>query len=311
MFFRRPRLLPLFALSALVAVGLLAGCGKKKETSENPTALLKKAFAANVESGELKVKFGVDAQGSGKMSGPVSVTLDGPFKSRGKDKLPLLDWNISASGAGQSLSGGVVATEDNAYVKFRGQTYEVGTELYKQFVRQQERNQQSGPQDLSDLGIDPSKWLEDGKVSDGKPIGGADTRVVTGKINVERMVDDILAAAKSPQVRKQLEGSGQTVPEVSKADKQKVVDAVEDAKLTVNVDEKDIARRVAVAAKFKSPKGANADGVTGGKVNFVYELPKVGGEVDITAPTNAKPLSLLLQQLGLGSGLPGGGLRTQ
>lgn len=308
----------LFALLALLAVGLLAGCGDSNDDkaggggkSDDPAALLKKAFATQPTSGELKMKAGFDVQGSTKMSGPASFTLEGPFKSRGKNKLPLLDWDITVSGAGQNLSGGVVATEDNAFLKFRGQTYEVGTALYEQFVRQQEKQSKAGPQDLQELGIDPGAWLQDGKVSDGQNIGGSATREVTGTIDVEKMVSDISDAVKSPALRKQLQGSGQSVPEISDADKQKVVDAVKDAKLTVNVDDQDVARKVVLSATFDVPKGVDADGATGGKVDFAYELPKVGGNVDITAPSDAKPLSLLLQQFGLGSGLPGGGLKTQ
>ena len=245
------------------------------------------------------------------MEGPVKVTLEGPFKSRGKGKLPLVDWDINVSGAGQDLSGGIVATEDNAFVKFRGQTYEVGKQLYERFVRQQSQQAKSGPQSFEDLGIDPSAWLEDPEIGDGETIGGAATRKVTGQIDVQKMVDDVLKAAESPAVRKQLQGSGQSVPKVSDADKQKVIDAVEKADLTVNVDDKDIARKVVLAATFKVPDGVDADGVTGGSFDLSYELPKVGGAVDITAPSDAKPLALLLQQLGLGSNLPGGGLKTQ
>ena len=196
-------------------------------------------------------------------------------------------------------------------MKFRGQTYEVGKQLYEQFVRQQAQQTKSGPQSLKDLGIDPSAWLEDPEVADGESIGGSSTRKVTGQIDVEKMVDDVLKAAESPAIRKQLQGSGQSVPEVSDADKQKVVDAVEKADLTVNVDDEDIARKVVLSATFKVPEGVDADGATGGSFELSYELPKVGGDVDITAPSDAKPLSLLLQQLGLGAGMPGGGLKTQ
>ena len=306
----------LFALLALLAVGLLAGCGSDDSSgggsggakSEDPTALLEKALASHVESGELKVDASFDVKGSSKVSGPVTATIEGPFKSRGKEKLPLLDWDVSLSGAGQNFSGGIVATEDNAFVKFRGQTYEVGKQLYDQFVRQQAQQTKSGPQSLKDLGVDPATWLQDAKVGDGESIGGSATRKVTGRVDVEKMVDDILEAAQSPAVRKQLQSSGQSVPQVSDADKQKVVDAVESADLTVNVDDDDIARKVVLAATFKVPEGVDADGATGGSFELSYELPKVGGDVDITAPSDAKPLSLLLQQLGLGAGM---GLRTQ
>ena len=316
----RSRLLTLFALAAVLAVGLLAGCGDSEDDggggasggkSEDPTAILKKAFATEVDSGELKMTGKADVQGSSKASGPVSFSLSGPFQMRGKGNLPLLDWDVEVSGPGQDLSGGVIATEDNAYVKFRGQTYEVGSQLYRQLLRRQAQQTKKGPQSLADLGVDPAAWLEDAKVTEGPSIGGASTRRVSGQIDVKRMAGDLLDATKSPALREQLEGSGQRVPEFSDADIDKVADAVEEAKLTVDVDDKDVARKVALTARFKVPEGADADGVTGGTVEFSYELPKVGGDVDIKAPADAKPLALLLQQLGLGSSLPGGGLRTQ
>lgn len=318
----RSRLLTLFALAAMLTVGLLAGCGGDDDKggggsggggeAEDPTALLKKAFATQVDSGELKMEGKADVQGSTKMSGPVSFSIEGPFKMRGKTTLPLLDWDINISGAGQDLSGGVITTGDNAFVKFRGQTYEVGTQLYQQFLRQQKQQAGQGPQSFKDLGLDPANWLEDPKVTDGDSIGGSATREVSGEIDVKQMIGDLLDAAKSPALRKQLQGSGRSIPEVSDADVDKIAGAVKEAELTVNVDDKDVARRVALSATFDVPEGTkDADGVTGGKVDFSYELPKVGGDVDITAPSDAKPLALLLQQLGLGAGLPGGGLRTQ
>ena len=308
----------LFALAALLVVGLLAGCGDDDTSgggsdgkTEDPVALLKKALSAHVESGELKAEGKADFQGSTRMSGPVSFSLEGPFQSRGKTKLPLVDWDVSVSGAGQDFSGGIVATEDNAFLKFRGQTYEVGTELYQQFIRQQQKQNAGGPQSLKDLGIDPSAWLDDPEVGEGEPIGGSPTRKVSGDVDVRKMAADLVGALKSPAFRKQLEGTGRDVPEISDSDIDMFAETVQSAKLTVNVDDDDVARKVAFTVAFEVPEGADANGVTGGRIDLSYELPKVGGDVDITAPADAKPLALLLQQLGLGAGLPGGGLRTQ
>jgi hypothetical protein len=314
-----PKRSRLLVLLALIAVGLLAGCGNDEKSgagggssggkSEDPAALLEKAFATDVESGELKLKMNVDVKGSAKMSGPLSLEIGGPFKSRGKR--PLLDWDIDVAAQGQNLSGGIVTTEDNAFVKFRGQTYEVGTQLYQRLLRQQEQQGKAGPQTLADLGIDPSDWLEDAKVAKGEPVGGDATRKVSGTVDVAKMVDDVLEAAKSPAIRKQLQGTGKSLPDVSDADKEKIVDAIDEAAFTVNVDEKGVARKATFAVSFDVPEGVDSDGVTGGRLDFEFALPKVGGAVDITAPSDAKPLALLLQQLGLGSSLPGGGLKTQ
>jgi hypothetical protein len=101
------------------------------------------------------------------------------------------------------------------------------------------------------------------------------------------------------------------VPKVSDADVDKVTDAIKNASFTVDVDENDVARKVTFKSGFDVPKGSDSGGVTGGTINFDYELTKVDGDVQIKTPTNAKPLSLLLQSLGLGAGMPGGGLKTQ
>ena len=199
---------------------------------------------------------------------PVSVGVEGPFESRGKGKPPLVDWDIDVTGAGQDFSGGIVATEDNAFVKFRGQTYEVGKQLYEQFVRQQEQQSKSGPQTLEELGVDPSDWVEDAKVSDGESVGGDATRKVAGKVDVAAMIDDILEAAESPAVRKQLEGTGRSFPEISDEDKEKVVDAIDEASFTVNVDEEDVARKATFSVTFDVPDGVDADGVSGGRLDF-------------------------------------------
>ena len=124
------------------------------------------------------------------------------------------------------------------------------------------------------------------------------------------MIDDILEAAKKPAIRKQLEGTGRSFPEISDEDKQKVADAVEEASFSVNVDEDDVARKATFSVTFDVPDGVDADGVTGGRMDFDYELTKVGGGAEIEAPPDAKPLALLLQQLGPGLKAPGRGTQN-
>ena len=319
----RLRLLLLPFLAVLLA-GFLAGCGDdgssdkvaKSSTSGDPRAVVKKALATPVKSGVLDLDAAATVKGAAGAQGPFSLSLNGPFKSRGTNQTPLLDWTIKVRGAGQDQTLGLIATEDNAYVKFRGQTYEVGKQLFRRFVTQARHNAKTNKQqNLRSLGIDPARWVKDTRLSAGPEVGGDPTRKVTGSVDVRRMVADVYRLLRSPELRRQLKRQGQDpgrIPQVSRSQLDQVATAVKKASFEVDIDDQDVARRVRVLATFKAPAGSSAKGAQSGTVRFSYALPQVGGDPDIKAPADAKPLQLLIQHLGLGAGMPGGGaLKTQ
>jgi hypothetical protein len=307
----RARLLTLLAvLSALVLALVGAGCGDDEGGgggSEDPKALLEKAFAKDVDSGELKVEAKARLDGVKQLKGPLSLDITGPFKSNGKTRLPSLDWDISVAAGGRTFSGGLVTTKDNAFLKFQGQTYEVGGQVLKQYEEQQRSNQ---GRNLKSLGIDPASWLKDPELKDGQAIGGDSTRLITGSVDVEKVIRDFFDLLRSPAFRKQLERQGQSPPQIDQPkdeDIQKVKDAIEELKFEANVDGNDVARRLFVDGRFTVPEDADAGSLKGGQVSFGYTLEKVGGNPTIQEPANAKPLSELLQRFGLGGALGGGG----
>jgi hypothetical protein len=317
----RTRLLPLLAVLAALAAGVLAACGSddssKKSSSSgssDPEALLKKAFSTHVKSGVLDLRALANIQGTGPANGSFAVKLHGPFQSRGAKKAPLVDFKIELAGAGQSQQGSLTTTADNAYVGFRGQEYEVGRDQFKRYLRQaQAGSTKKGKTTFSDLGVNPADWLQDPKVSSGPDVGGDSTRRVSGKVKVRAMVADFAKILRSPRVKQQLRRQGQSpsrIPTLSKSDLDQVDKAIKRATFTVDVDDKDRARGVALSAVFAAPSGASGS-VKGGTVRFSYTLPEVGTTPKITAPKGAKPLALLFQQLGAGSAMPGGGLKTQ
>jgi hypothetical protein len=298
-------------LLALIAALMLvvAGCGgddaPTAEESADAQALLEKAFSKQVDSADIKLNVKADLEGLDQLKGPVSLSISGPFKSSGEDQLPVLDWDLEAKFAGQTIDAGIVVTDDNAYVNFRGQDYEVGEQFFDQlktsFAKQQK--QAGGQQSLKQFGIDPTDWLEDPKVEDGEDIGGDSTRKISGDVDTQKVVEDALGALRSPALRRQLESQGQTIPPVDEAAVEKVTDAIEDVHFEVNVDEDGVARRLFAEAEFKVPDDADVGALEGGTITFEFVLEEVGIDPDIDAPSNAQPLSVLLGQLGLGSGL--------
>ena len=302
----------LLAIVATLALALIgAGCGGDDGggSSEDAGALLEKAFATQVDSGDLKLDLKAEIDGLAQLSGPLSLSLSGPFKSDGPKDIPILDWDIVAEGAGQKFDVGLTVTEDNAFVEYQDEVYEVGTELFDQFKQQYAAQQPDEQPTLKSFGLDPATWLEDPKVEDGDEIGGDATQVVTGSVDVEKVVRDLYSLTKSDAFRQQLESQGQDVPEIpepSDEDIQKIVDAIDELNLEVNVDENDIARRVSVSADFTVPEGTGDGEVKGGSLSFGYTLEEVGTDPQIEAPANARPLSELTQQFAplLGGGLP-------
>lgn len=308
----RNRILTLLAIVATLALALIgAGCGDDDSggSSDDATELLNEAFSQQVDSGDLELNFKAEFDGLAQLSGPLSLKLSGPFKSGGPKTIPVLDWDIVAEGAGQSFDLGLIVTDDNAFVKYQGESYEVGTELFSQFKEQYAAQQPDEQPTLKSFGLDPASWLDDPEVSDGEPIGGAATQVVAGPVDVEKVVRDLYGLIQSDAFRKQFEAQGQTVPEIpepSDEDIQKIVDAVDKLEVSVNVDDAGLARRVSVAADFTLPEGTGDGEIKGGSLSFDYTLKEVDIDPEIEAPADAKPLSDLTQQF---APLLGGGIQ--
>jgi len=300
----------ILALLASLAVGLLAaGCGGDDSSSEDAQALLEKAFGKEVNSGDLEIDAEAQIDGLASLAGPLTFSMSGPFKTEDRRQVPVLDWDISAQGAGQELDAGLIVAEDNAFVEYGGESYEVGPELFGQIQEQYARQRPEEEPTLRSYGIDPATWLEEPRVEDGEDIGGDPTRVVTGSVDVEKVVRDLYSLTRSDAFRRQLESQGQTVPEVpepSDEDIDKIVEAVDRLELEVNVDEQDTLRRLALDADFTVPEGTGDGQIKGGSLSFAFTLNEVGVEPQIEVPSDPRPLTELTQRFGgvLGGGVP-------
>jgi hypothetical protein len=204
------------ALAGLAAVALaVAGCGGGGGDEEEATALLKRGFATDVESGVLTLDAEVQPEGIEELDGPLRLTLEGPFEAAGgPTELPDLDMDFRASGAGREFGGRVVLTPENAWVEYRGATYEAGEELWarvREALREQDQEQ---PETFAEAGIDPLDWVDDAESDGEEEVAGAQTTKVTAKLDVEAMLRDFNRLS-----------SGERVPESAL---RQVEDAVQD-----------------------------------------------------------------------------------
>jgi hypothetical protein len=305
---------------AIFVPAVVAGCGGGSSSNdEDPQKVLDETFnnPTKITSGNLDISVSGSAEGD--QSGDFSASISGPFQTASdQSALPELDLtaNVSASGGGPSISfdGSLIATKDNAFVEYQDQAYEVGTDAYQQFAQAyaqaaKQNQSKSGENAFSQFGIDPSTWLTNVTNEGTTDVDGADAIQIHGDADVGQIVSDL-------QKISQQTGSA-TTPQITPQQLDQLKSSVQDASIDVYSGTDDhLLRKLALTLSIAPPADTGAT-VSSVDVDFSVALSDVNEPQTITAPSNAKPLSDLLGQLGLpipgltpggsGLGLPGSG----
>jgi hypothetical protein len=310
----RPLMLLVTAVLA-IAVAACGGGGDDKDSASSSTdvnQLLKQTFSEGKtpKSGKLHVALKLDGNFAGAAaSGPVSVTLDGPFESQGSGRLPKFDMDAALSGAGQNFKAGATSTGEKGFVSFQGQDYVVSDQVFNQFKASYEQavkqsSGQSKQQSLATLGIDPAAWLKNPKNEGEAKVGDSDTIKITGDVDTNRILDDISKAASQARSLG-IQGTENLPSELTPEQRKQAAEAIKNLRVEIFTGKDDtILRRLHVAFDLKSGnENANVD------VDFSYTDVNEGQ--DIKSPSNAKPFDQLLGQLQglagqLGTGSSGG-----
>ncbi|MGI9019524.1 MAG: hypothetical protein ACR2G3_02290 [Solirubrobacterales bacterium] len=254
--------------------------------------------------------------------GTFTLSLNGPFQGVEDDPsaLPQLDLtaSVSGEGAGQSVDfeGGLVITEDNAFVEYAGDTYEVGTETFASFKEsfasassQAEEEtggdaaasfQEGCEQAIEAQGGDPSAcdfdiagWFTDLANDGTEDVGGTDAVHVSGNVDVEQMLDDIVGLASSiPNSQ-----------EVEQAEIDQAKDAITEASFDLySGAEDDLLRGLDLNVTLDPSAVESAAPVPVESLDFgiSFNFSEVNEDQTIEEPADAKPLDELLGQVGLG-----------
>ena len=305
---RNRRLLSLLLVAlASVAALALSACGGGDDDSGDAKQQLAEAFKTPIKSANVSLDMSAKVDGVPQLSQPVSLKLTGPFESRGKNKVPKLDWDVNVSGAGQTFTGSLVSTGDNAFVGFQGQNYEVGTEVVKQFEQQAAQQQQQQGLTPAQLGIDPASWVKDAKEEGEEDVAGTKTTKITGGLDIEKMLNDLNGAIDKAGPAMGQNNAQKLTPEQINQVKQ----VVKDPTFEAFVAEDKTLRRMSATINFTIPEAQRqqASGASGGNLKFSIQFANVGQPAQVEAPTDAQPLSELQQQIqsgGLG-GIGGSG----
>jgi hypothetical protein len=314
---------------ALPIPAVIAGCGDDDDGGdEDPQAVLDATFENDerISSGNLDLTASVSAEG--EQGGSFEFSVSGPFQGDADDPaaIPQLDLtgSVSGEGGGQSIDfeGGLVVTEDNAFVEYQGEAYEVGTEQFAQLKEQAEAQagaaadeeasasfQAGCEQAIEQAGGDPAacdvdfqSWLTDLTNEGTEEVGGTDAVHIHGDADIEQILTDIGELAAS--VPGAAEQAGFDPSQLSQFS-----DAVTEASFDVYSGADDDLLRGLDANISIDPSAlgaaAGAVPVDSIDVSFSLEIADVNEDQTIEAPTDAQPLDELLGGI---PGLGGSGL---
>jgi hypothetical protein len=299
MAWRSLRLVPVVAAIALVAL-LAAGCGGDDDSSSDapPSSLLATAASKQIDSADVRLRVAGDIPGFPILGDRLSFAATGPV-AMGSSGYPELDWDAVLRAGGQAFPTHVTALDGDVYLDFQGLSYQVDPDMLALLPLGQERKQKA--MSLKSLGIDPSDWLTNTKVEDGAEIGGDSTRVVTGTVDEQAVLDDVAGLADSPEVQDQLDkadGSGD-LPELDGENLERVADAITAVDVEVNVDDEGYPRRVFASLRFKMPENVKDAAFEKGTVSFELVFEQIGDvSVNVAPPADPRPLSDLFNFAG-------------
>jgi hypothetical protein len=284
----------LLATFALVGAG--CGGGDDGGTDEGPRSLLMQAASKRIDSGVIRMRAAADIPGFPILGDKLLVTAAGPFAMQASGT-PAVDWDVVLRAGGQTFPAKLTSTDGKGYVDFQGLSYEISPEMFGGLP------QVSGGRapSLKSMGIDPGRWLKRQRVEEGEDIGGDSTQLVTGTVDERAVLEDVAKAADEPEVRDRIgQGEGPwKLPEIDAESLDRIAEAIDDAKVEVNVDEDGYARRVFASLSFTVPKDVEDAAFEGGAVSFELVLEEIGARVDVVPPTDPRPLSDLLNFAGV------------
>ena len=292
--------------AALVALATaIAACGGGGGGGgEDPQNVIKNASFEGVESGNIDLSLGIKSEG--KEGGDLNIELSGPFQSNGKEALPELDLTASAKGSvkGEDVNfeGGLTVLADRAFVGFEGTEYEVDPTTFGFLKSAVEQAQQQGAGEAEGstgcqeaaMGLEVEDFIDNLTDEGETDVEGASTTKVSGDLDVEGSIDQIIKLVENPACSAQLEAAGPLPLDQLKEQKGEIAGAIKEAHVDVYVGEDDIVRRVAANVTVE-PEGSNERV----DVEFDITLGEVNEPQSISAPANAKPLEGLFKELGI------------
>lgn len=307
-------------LTVAVCGGSVAACGGSGDKAPTgAAAILKDTFGPGkpVRSGRLDVAVRFDSTGLPGVTGPVGLTLKGPFQSQGTGSLPQFDFDAGLSAGGTSFTAGAVSAPGRGYLQLQGASYALPAAIYTQFksgyeasVKAASSGEKKGSgTSLGALGIDPVRWLKSPKTVGDEVVGGAKTNHVSATVDVPKLLEDVDTLLRKAGAAG---AAGAGVPDgLTTIQKTGIQEAIQSATFDVWAGKDDgVLRKLDIQIAFDVPAIARsaAGGLKSGKLGLTLTIADLGKRQTIAAPKTVRPFAELQNALGqLVGGLTGAG----
>ena len=290
-----------------LAVGV-AACGSSANStsgsaggsSAGAQALLTDTFsgAHAIKSGVLGFNLSVTPSGSSAIKGPITLSLSGPFQSRGAGKLPLSDLSIDINALGHHGRLGLVSTGAAGYITLKGAAYQLPSAQFEKLASSFTGSGGS-PGGLAKLGIKPLHWLTSPTIVGSDSVAGAPTTHIRAKLDVSALLSDVSTflgkAAASGAT-----GTAALPTSLSPATRQKIAAEIRNPTVDIWTGATDkTLRKLAVGLTVPVSGSVSAlfGGLTSAGIQFTLQYSQLNQPQSVATPTNVKPFAAFQQQL--------------
>jgi hypothetical protein len=225
---------------------------------------------------------------------PITLSLGGPFQSRGSGKLPQSDFTIAISALGHRGSLGVISTGTAGYVNLQGTNYQLPRADFQKLEQSFTSAQSSGGSQspgLAQLGINPQHWLTHPSVVGTETVNGASTTHIRAGVDVNALIADLNSFLAKTAASTASSGIPGQIPQ---ATRQKIAAAIKNATVDVWTGKSDTTLRklalnlsVPVTGKISTELG----GLTSAGVSLIVQYAKLNQPQSIATPTAVHPYS--------------------
>jgi hypothetical protein len=293
-------------LATAAACLLLSACGSS--SPGNARSLLHQTFsgAHRVNSGRLNFALSLQPSGSSTLTRPISLSLSGPFQSRGTGKLPASDFTIAISAQGHTGSLSILSTGTKGFVTMSGVSYQLPASSFQKLESSFSSIASSGGNSsssrsgvLSKLGIHPLDWLNRPQVVGSGSVDGAQTTHVRASVNVPALLRD-LSTFMQKAASLGVSGTTGLSNGLSPATQQKLASELRKPSFDVWTGNSDkTVRRLEVGLRL--PISGQIATLLGGSkslgLGFTLQYSQLNQPQTITAPTKVQPYSIFSAKL--------------
>lgn len=314
----------LLVLALVLAVAVLAGCGKSDEAASEASAtpaaaadgrsagqIVKDSEAemATLNSAAFTADFALQMQGdTSKMTDPTAkallaqgVTVSAEGKSA--EEPAAAEMTMTLGIAGQDLEFGVRSLGKKAWLQYQGTWYKVDSENAKALGAQGETGATPTEQ-LKSMGIDPAAWGAEYELAGTETVAGADVYHVTATADPQKLADSLTKAAEDPSLQQKLGGSGSELGQLGQGLTGDPKQAEELAKtlkdvavdLWIGVDDSYL-YKAQFAASLDMTGQKDMQGVSGVTLKGDLTMSDFDQAFEVVAPQGAKPFEDFMTQL--------------